>query len=333
MTRSPKRPKLSQAAPSKIRRIDLLCLCVIAISLLTTGVAYWQLNERQAPTPESPHKTAPTPTVRTLTAEHAQATPVAKLELDFVAVHTAAEATRPLYYVWGQSWNPKLQRFDTYKTGMSGTEPTHHSAIRGHFVSENQQDYPQPEGGCGPTALLNLYIWYKKFGLLPEPQAHADPRRYKLLKFEQIDRSIRRIQGDPALREEGTNSLEQMIALDEIVRTESAGQLRIHAEFKSPPLQTQDFLALNRHYRAGILSLQIKDPKSLAMLGYHAALVVRCDRTGKITLANWGGFSHGRLVKRNAQQWFVPDDTEQHEFLVLQLTSIIPFIPDSAPGS
>lgn len=49
------------------------------------------------------------------------------------------------------------------------------------------------------------------------------------------------------------------------------------------------------------------------LINYHAVLVIRGDTSGKITIANWGEFSHGRLVKRGDGQWFVPDDPKQHE--------------------
>jgi hypothetical protein len=235
--------------------------------------------------------------------------------------------------VWNQQWNPQAQKHEYYRNRVPGREAINKKDIRGRFISENQNDYPEPTGGCGPTALLNLYVWYKKSGLLTETTAHADPRLYKQLKFQQIDQAIREMQGPKQLRSDGTNSMEQVLALDELVQVESKSRLRISAAFKRAPLQTKDFLELNLNYRAGILAVQVKDRNSPKLLNYHVVLVIRSDRTGKITIANWGEFSLGRLVQRGQEQWFIPDNPEQHELRVLQLTSIIPFSPTNIPDA
>lgn len=63
------------------------------------------------------------------------------------------------------------------------------------------------------------------------------------------------------------------------------------------------------------------------LLGNHAVLCIRGDRSGMITLANWGQFSHGRLVNRPDGQWFIPRDPSQHELRINNLTTLIPFTP------
>jgi hypothetical protein len=231
------------------------------------------------------------------------------------------------FYVARKEWNSETKRYEFYRTGMQGTERVIKNDIRRYFLSENQNDYPKPESGCGPTALLNLYIWYSKFGLIKESIRHANPERYKQLKFREIDRKIAEIQGharDPAT---GTNTLEQVMAIDEIVQANSTTPLRIHFEFKAPPLNTQDFIKLSRNYRAGILAVRPKDRQTGLLLGYHAVLVIRGDTSGKISIANWGKFSHGRLIKKSDGQWFIPDTPTQHELLIDQLITLIPFTP------
>tara|TARA_B100000614_G_C14549833_1_gene493520 strand:+ start:1604 stop:2791 length:1188 start_codon:yes stop_codon:yes gene_type:complete len=233
------------------------------------------------------------------------------------------------FYVAEKKWDPRKQAYDFYRVGMQGSERVIQHDLRRYFISENQSDYPEPEGGCGPTALLNLYVWYSKFGLIDESIKHSDPRAYKLLKFKQIDRIINHIQGHSRSRADGTNSVEQVIAIDELVRTASKEHTRIHFEYKQPPLSRSDFLNISRNYRAGILTVRPKDPTTGLLRGYHAVLVIRSDTSGKITIANWGDFSHGRIVNRQGKQWFVPDDAAQYELQVERLTTLIPFTPTS----
>lgn len=210
---------------------------------------------------------------------------------------------------------------------MEGSERVMKQDFRRYFLSENQNDYPKSTSGCGPTALLNLYIWYTKFGLLKESIKHSDPNSYKQLKFRQIDRKIAEIQGHSRSPVTGTNSLEQVLAIDEICQASSKTPLRIHFEYTLPPLRNQDFINLSRNYRAGILSVQPKDPRTGRLMNYHAVLAIRGDTDGKITLANWGDFTHGRLIQKSDGQWFIPDDPTQHQLKIVRLTTLIPFTP------
>ena len=234
---------------------------------------------------------------------------------------------RAPFYVAEKKWEPREGKYHFYRVGMHGSERVIKNDVRRYFISENQSDYPEPEGGCGPTALLNLYIWYSKFGLVKETIKHSNPKAYKQLKFREIDRIINQIQGRSRSRSEGTNSLEQVLAIDELVQRNSKGNVRIHFEYKQTPLTRNDFLNLSRNYRAGILAVRPKDPKTGRLMGNHAVLVIRGDTSGKITIANWGKFSHGSLVMRQGRQWFVPDDGTQYEMLVKQLTTLVPFTP------
>lgn len=231
------------------------------------------------------------------------------------------------YYVAEKKWNPTTKRYDFYRRGLQGAEVPMRGEARRYFISENQGDYPEPESGCGPTALLNLYIWYSKFGLLDESIRHANPQRYKELKFLQIDRKIQDIQKESRTQHGGTNTLASIVAMDELVQQYSRKPVRLHFEVKKPPLSQDDFTGLSRNYRAGILSVRPKDPASGSLLGNHAVLCIRGDRSGMITLANWGEFSHGRLVNRKDGQWFVPTDESQHELKINNLTVLIPFTP------
>lgn len=232
------------------------------------------------------------------------------------------------YYVAEKQWNAQTKRYDFYRRGMQGAEVPMRGEARRYFISENQRDYPEPASGCGPTALLNLYVWYSKFGLLNESIRHSNPQRYKQLKFRQIDRKIRNIQKQSRTQYGGTNTLASIVAMDELVQEYSRGPTRLHFEIKQPPLALKDFTKLSRNYRAGLLSVRPKDRQTGALLGNHAVLCIRGDKGGMITIANWGEFSHGRLVARQDGQWFVPQDSSQHELKINNLTVLVPFTPN-----
>jgi len=234
----------------------------------------------------------------------------------------------PLYpfYVAEKVWNPDEQKYDFYREGSYGSEVLLRGDARRHFISENQNDYPEPESGCGPTALLNLYIWYSKFGLLKESITHADPGIYKQLKFKQIDRKLLQIQRQSRTDVGGTNTLAGIVAMDSLVQKYAReANTRLHFEIKKPPLGHKDFLDLSRHYRAGLLSVRPKDKITGRLLGNHSVLCIRGDTSGRVTIANWGQYWHGRLVQRGDSQWFIPSDPSHHELLINHLTVLVPF--------
>jgi predicted nucleic acid-binding Zn ribbon protein len=239
-----------------------------------------------------------------------------------------AEHTYP-FYVAEKKWNPKKKRYDFYRVGTTGTERTAKYGMRRSFISENQSDYPVAESGCGPTALLNLYIWYSKFGLIQESIRHSDPTRYKQLKFNQIDHEIAKLKGYSRSPEGGTNTLEQVMAIDKLLQENSRTPLRMHFEYAEPPLNNQHFLRLNHNYRAGILTVRPKDRRTGRLRGHHAVLVIRGDTDGIVTIANWGEFSRGRLIQKSDGQWFIPQDPEHHELRITKLTTLIPFTPNA----
>lgn len=240
----------------------------------------------------------------------------------------SVEAEEDPFYVAERKWNPDTQRYAFYRVGMDGTERTTQGGFRRYFLSENQIEYPIPESGCGPTALLNLYIWYLKFGLIKESTIEPDLERYKQRKFREIDQRIHGILGQTRSPERGTNRLEQVLALDELLQAAPDNRVRLHFEFKKPPLDYKDFIRISRNYRAGILTVLPKDPITGEIYGYHAVLAVRGDTSGTITLANWGAFTHGRLVMRPDGQWFIPRNPTEHEMRIVQFTTLIPFTPE-----
>jgi hypothetical protein len=232
------------------------------------------------------------------------------------------------FYVAEKKWNPETLRYEFYRVGMRGSERILRGNFRRYFLSEHQIEYPVPESGCGPTALLNLYIWYTKFGLIEESIKDPDLARYKQRKFREIDQRLQRILGQTRGPERGTNRLEQVIALDELLGSDAENPVRLHFEFKKPPLSYKDFIRISRNYRAGILTVQPKDKITGEIYDFHAVLAVRGDTSGVVTLANWGSFTHGRLVMRGDEQWFIPSDPEEYEMRIVQFTTLIPFTPE-----
>lgn len=231
------------------------------------------------------------------------------------------------YYVAEKKWDPQLKKYEFWRKGMQGSEIPLLIDARRYFLSENQSNYPEPASGCGPTALLNLYIWYSKFGLLQESIRHSDPDTYKQLKFREIDRKLLNIQRASRSRNGGTNTLAAIVTMDELVQEFTRNETRLHFEIKLPPLDRRDFMKLSQGYRAGILSVRPKDPTTGQLMGNHAVLCIRGDTSGMITIANWGEFSHGSLVQRSDGQWFVPRDPSQYELRINQLTTLVPFVP------
>ena len=218
-----------------------------------------------------------------------------------------------------------------YQKRISGVERRNSGLNRSGLGSENQLDYPLPESGCGPTALLNILIWYEKYGLITASNRHADPRTYKQQLFNVIDRHIMAIAEQSRESAQGTNSAEVGMVLDQLVQAGSNRQLRIHTDLVKPPLNTKDFRDVTTQFRAGYLVVRPKSNGRTIVPDDqdHAVTVLRCDRAGNITLGTWGKFYRGRLKMRGHEQWFIPRDPEQLELQIKTLIQFIPFKPST----
>jgi hypothetical protein len=131
------------------------------------------------------------------------------------------------FYVAEKKWNPQRKKYEFQRKGAYGSEILLKVDARRYFLSENQNDYPEPASGCGPTALLNLYIWYSKFGLIQESIRHANPTTYKRLKFQEIDRKLLNIQRASRSQNGGTNTLAAIVAIDELVQESTRNSTRL----------------------------------------------------------------------------------------------------------
>lgn len=216
-----------------------------------------------------------------------------------------------------------------YHQSVSGIERSNTGLNRSGLGSESQLDYPDPESGCGPTALLNILIWYEKYGLIEAQSREANPQRYKQQLFGLIDRQIADVAAISRTSQQGTNSPQIGIALDQLVQAGSKNQLRIHTDFRSAPLQTSDFLEITKQFRAGYLVVRPQSKGNIHVPENedHAVTVLRCDRMGNITLSTWGKIYRGRLKMRGEEQWFIPSNSKHLEMRIKSLVQFIPFKP------
>ena len=210
---------------------------------------------------------------------------------------------------------------------IHGTERSNNSLNRLSMVSANQRDYPTPESGCGPTAMLNILVWYEKYGLINPFNRHANLASYQCTLFNEIDRRLTEQAGGSRTAERGVNTAGVAIVMDRILQERSQGQLRMHTEYIPAPLQLADFLATMPNFRSGYVTVLPKDPVSGKLLRHHATTVILADRAGYITLATWGELYRGLLKTRPDGQWFIPQDPKQLELKLTGLTRFIPFTP------
>jgi len=216
-----------------------------------------------------------------------------------------------------------------YLRGMHGTERRNNSLNRLSMLSEDQFDYPEPASGCGPTALLNILVWYEKYGLIEPFSRNADPRRYKLNLFQEIDRRIAESAGI-ARTANGTRNYDAALVMDAMVRERSSNRLRVHSEYFEAPLKLSDFLQTMPNFRAGYLLVEPKDPLTGHLLNLHAATLIRADRAGHITLGTWGQKYYGMLKEGSDGQWFIPQNSDHLQLKIKGLMRFIPFEPATA---
>ncbi|MGJ8637782.1 MAG: hypothetical protein ACSHYA_00175 [Opitutaceae bacterium] len=209
-----------------------------------------------------------------------------------------------------------------------GNERQNNSLNRLSMRSERQSDYPVPMSSCGPTAMLNILIWYEKYGLIEPFARDADVQDYKLNFFNEIDRRLTEDSGFERTDDGGTPTYSTMIVMDEMVNELSAGRLRMHTKRVDAPLKLSDFHEIMPNFRTGYLTVRTRDDLTNRMSsGYHAVTFIRADRAGYITLGTWGKMYRGILKMKNGDQWFIPSNPEHRELQIVNLIQLIPFEP------
>lgn len=243
----------------------------------------------------------------------AQGVPPSQSESEFKVIAQKTEKGRPLYFFYT----------------LEGIECRNNSLNRLSLLSENQLNYPNPESGCGPTAMLNLLVWYEKYGLIDPRYRDADSEKYKLKLFREIDHRLAIQAGTIRTNERGIRNLDIAVIMDSIVRERSKGAVRIHTDIFNAPIELKDILESMRNFRSGYFIVQPEDPNTGELLNDHATVVIRIDRAGYITLANWGQHYHGLLKMRNKEQWFIPQDPKHLKLKIIAMVRFIPFQPKS----
>lgn len=215
-----------------------------------------------------------------------------------------------------------------FRKTVSGTERMNPALNRISMLSENQLYYPTPETGCGPTALLNILVWYEKFGLIPPHYRDANPRVYKLKLFRNIDQRLAKQSGMTRTDMIGTRSIDVAITMDQIVNERTKGEIRIHTDIIEAPLKLSDCLETTKNFRSGFLKVTLPEEMvGNGSINLHAAVIIRTDRAGYITLATWGEIYHGLLRERNGEQWFIPQNPDHMKLKVVELMRFVPYRP------
>lgn len=253
---------------------------------------------------------------------------VAFSALSAAPTHAQSQLVEHNFHVIERALNRQTGKNDYVYRTINGTERTNPALNRLSILSENQFYYPVPESGCGPTALLNILIWYEKFGLVKPFNRNADPRKYKLNLFNEIDRRINEKAGKQRTEDYGTNSLDAAIVMDDLVRELSGGKLRVHANKVKPPFKLKTFLEMLPNFRSGYVIVKPKYKNGFRPdFSTHAVTFIRADRSGYITLGTWGEVYRGILRMRDGEQWFIPSDASQLELKILGMVQFIPFEP------
>ena len=216
---------------------------------------------------------------------------------------------------------------------IRGNERKNNAQNRLSIPSESQYNYPEPVSGCGPIALLNTLMWYEKYGLIEPLFREADVQTYKDQLFAEIDRRILASSGIPRSEQKGSRNMDIAMVLDDIVKEQSGGRLRVHFDYLSAPLQLKDLLHTMPNFRTGYLLGYPKDPAAgETTSALHAVTLIRADRAGYVTLATWGEKYRGLLRKRGNEQWFIPQAPHTIEIKIVGLLRFIPFEPITAAG-
>ena len=213
---------------------------------------------------------------------------------------------------------------------MRGVEVPNNSLNRLSTISEAQVRYPDPLTACGPVALLNILVWYEKYGLIEPDARHADTTRYKKALFREIDRRLAEISGRRRAAGGGTRNADAAIVLDRIVSERSGGRIRIHTDYIPAPIELGDLLESMPNFRAGYLTVHPLDHRTGELRNLHAATLIRADRAGYLTVGTWGDKYRGLLRRRGGHQWLIPGGPDQFDLRVEGLLRFTPFRPAKA---
>lgn len=219
-------------------------------------------------------------------------------------------------------------RFRPYR--MRGEElPRGNAGARRRVPSMNQDDFPEPESGCGPTAVLNWVLWMQDQNLLRKPSRAAPERERAKDGFLRIEREIFGLRGKNRSASRGASNAPEIIsAMDRMAHELSDGEVRMAYRQFEAPLRVADLLEFTSGYRSGILIVRVVDDLEKGTFGeYHAVSLVAGDTSGHLMINNWGEQVYGALRHRPDGQYFYSSTNDHPPLKVEMALCFIPFRP------
>lgn len=213
---------------------------------------------------------------------------------------------------------------------MEGTEIRGAGAeARRHVPAMNQRDFPEPESGCGPTAVLNWMLWMQDQHLLGTPRETHGLEARALAGFQRIEEEIRRLRGTEAGGSRGgSNEFEIISAMDRLAYQLSSGDVRMAYRRFHAPLKMAEVLEFTTGYRSGILIGRVVEDRATGQLGeYHALNLVAGDRSGYLMVNNWGERVYGALRTEPDGQYFYASTADHPPIKVERALCFVPFRP------
>lgn len=223
-------------------------------------------------------------------------------------------------------WRVKDGRGQFYRTTFSGEEVVlRRGDARRRVPAFHQKNFPEPESGCGPTAVLNWMLWMRELGCFGEAENGADSAVFARHIFWEIDREIREMRKEDLPSRNGSNRAQIAAAMDRLARDWSGGTVRMAVRAYETPLKMVDLLSFIRGQRAGILIGQVVENAQTGEAGdFHALNLVAVDRGGGLMVNNWGERVYGYLRTYPDGQYFYPENAEQAGLKIIEALCMVP---------
>lgn len=215
-----------------------------------------------------------------------------------------------------------------HRRGLNGMEVvTVDAEKRFRVFSPDQAAFPEPESGCGPTAILNWIYWYQREGILHKP---IDGSGIDLLlkhNFRLIETELMAIKGRTQGYRGGTTALDICCAFDRVTHRLSQGLLRMHTEYFRAPISLADLFRFTTGNRAIILVTRVIESNGQPSDTFHAVSLVHADNDAYLMVNNWGQRLYGALRNEPDGQFFRPKDAQSVPLRIEFMLGFIPFRP------
>lgn len=223
---------------------------------------------------------------------------------------------------------------DFYRAPIMGQEVAlSRGDARRRVPSYDQDDFPEPESGCGPTAVLNWLLWMETLGCFGPSTLRVDDPGDAKETFALIDKQIRSMRQQSTDRRVGSNRAQIAATMDHLAGEWSDGSVRIAVRSFKAPVKLVDLLGFVKGQRAGILIGQVMEDGVGSEAGeFHALNLVAVDRGGGLMVNNWGERVYGYLRSYPDGQYFFPENSEQAGLKIVEATCLIPvWVSDGDP--